>query len=122
MVRIVEEEDPAYADLPHVRDPFGADFDWFQAFPTFQRCASRVCDRLLGDAGLIRQLREERYDHALVPPYDGCGLALAHVLRIPGSSVFVGTGNGEHIYEGLGVPTPPSYLSCEFGHINAPNC
>lgn len=108
--RLTDENTP-YSKVSHLQDPF-TDFE-VNAFDIFHQCRLLFTEKLFADTALIKELRAENYDLALVAPFDGSGLPLAHVLGIRATALYVATSSGDYVFEGLGIPTPPSYISCK---------
>lgn len=67
---------------------------------------ARNCDMMLGNRGLLRALRRERFDLLLVDPNDMCGFVLAHVLGVQ-YAVF---STGLWYPAEVGAPAPLAYV------------
>lgn len=66
----------------------------------------RNCDLVLGNRGLVRALRRQRFDLLLVDPNDMCGFVLAHLLRVQ-YAVF---STGLWYPAEVGAPAPLAYV------------
>ncbi|CAD5209931.1 unnamed protein product [Bursaphelenchus okinawaensis] len=104
-----------YAEATHLQDPFFTGHA--NAFQVFGQCRILFCELLMSNTQLINQLKIENYDLALVAPFDGSGLSLAHILGINSTAIYVATSSYDYIYQGLGIPTLPSYITSVFTPI-----
>ncbi|CAD5213708.1 unnamed protein product [Bursaphelenchus xylophilus] len=112
----VVDHDTPYGRVAHLADPFAHNPK--DGFKTFADTRLLFCERTLENKALVEDLRAENYDLAMVTPFEGCGLALTHILGIKSRAVFVATSSADYVFEGLGIPTPPSYISYVFEPVS----
>ncbi|CAD5209935.1 unnamed protein product [Bursaphelenchus okinawaensis] len=112
----VTRPDSPYKNAQHIMNPFKYESE--QGYQMFIDIRKMYCETLLANKGLIEELKSENYDIALVTPWGGCSLALTEILEIKSTAMFVATSNADYIFEGLGVPSPPSYLSYIFEPVS----
>ncbi|CAD5227888.1 unnamed protein product [Bursaphelenchus okinawaensis] len=69
------------------------------------------CEKILKDNKLLAELKAQKYDIGLAPPYDSCGLTLFHRLGIKSTALFSATPPTFFVMETLGIPAPPSFVT-----------
>ncbi|KAI6221524.1 Glucuronosyltransferase [Aphelenchoides besseyi] len=105
--RIELNKTDGFHTAPHITDPFNAG-----PFPrrgsVMIDTRKEFCEKLLDNQEIIDELKSQTYDVYLLTPFDYCGFALNHLLKIPSVNVFSAVQQAGTLTRQLGLQVMPA--------------
>ncbi|KAI6193837.1 Glucuronosyltransferase [Aphelenchoides besseyi] len=105
--RIEVNKTDGFHTAPHITDPFNAG-PFARRGSVMIDTRKEFCEKLLDNHELIDELKSRSYDVYLLTPFDYCGFALNHLLKIPSVNVFNAIQQAGTLSRQLGLQVMPT--------------